>query len=53
MIISGILGTLLGAFSGFFIGKFFHKFGNSCPILCNPKISTIYFGILGFFIGIN
>ncbi|RCK77614.1 MAG: hypothetical protein IGBAC_1923 [Ignavibacteriae bacterium] len=53
MILYGILGAVLGGVTGFFIGRFFHKLGNSCPILCNPKISTIYFGLLGFLIGIN
>lgn len=51
--IYGIIGAVLGIMFGFFVGRIFSKLGNACPILCNPKISSIYFGILGFLIGIN
>lgn len=53
IILYGIIGAVLGTIFGFFVGRIFQKLGNTCPILCNPKISTIYFGILGFLIGIN
>lgn len=44
-----IAGTIIGGTAGFFIGKFFNKrTGRVCPLLCNPKISTIYFALLGF-----
>lgn len=53
MILYGVVGAVLGALFGFFVGRIFNKIGNACPILCNPKISSIYFGFLGFLIGIN
>lgn len=44
-----IAGTIVGGVAGFFIGKFFSKTTvGVCPLLCNPKISTIYFALLGF-----
>lgn len=42
-----IIGALIGAGIGFLIGKNFSKLGAGCPILCNPKISTIYFAVIG------
>lgn len=43
-----VIGGLGGAIAGFFIGKFFEsKTLGACPILCNPKISTIFFAVLG------
>lgn len=40
-----------GAVVGFFIGKFFEsKALRACPILCNPKISAIFFAVLGILI---
>lgn len=51
MIIYGIVGAIIGSSAGYFIGKFFHKLGGYCPLLCNPKVSTIYFGFIGFIIG--
>jgi hypothetical protein len=49
-----VAGILIGEVVGFFIGKFFskHTFG-VCPILCNPKISTIYFALLGYLLTSN
>jgi uncharacterized protein YcfJ len=44
-----IAGIVIGAVAGFFIGKFFQKrTGGVCLLLCNPKISTIYFALLGY-----
>ncbi len=49
-----IAGTLLGGIIGFLIGKYFSKKTlGVCPILCNPKISTIYFALLGYFLTSN
>lgn len=49
-----IIGILVGGFTGYFIGKFFSKnTANVCPILCNPKISTIYFALLGYLLTSN
>ena len=45
--IMSIIGALLGAGLGYLIGKNFSRLGAGCPILCNPKISTIYFAIVG------
>jgi fluoride ion exporter CrcB/FEX len=42
------IGGAVGAGAGYFIGKFFEsKTLGACPILCNPKISTIFFAVLG------
>lgn len=44
-----ILGILIGGTLGFIIGKYFSKHTlGVCPILCNPKISTLYFALLGY-----
>lgn len=42
-----ITGIIIGAGAGYFIGKHLSKFGLGCPLICNPKISTIYFAIIG------
>jgi hypothetical protein len=41
------IGALLGGGIGFLIGKYLSRFQYGCPILCNPKISTIYFAVMG------
>ncbi|MCX8009632.1 MAG: YtxH domain-containing protein [Ignavibacteria bacterium] len=48
-----IIATIVGGVAGYFIGKSFSKLGGYCPILCNPKISTIYFALLGFLLTNN
>ncbi len=49
--IEGILGILIGGFMGYLIGSGMSKIGGGgCPILCNKKISTIYFAILGYLV---
>lgn len=49
-----IIGTLVGGILGYFIGKFYSKRTKVvCPIICNPKISTIYFALLGFLLTSN
>ncbi len=45
---AGIIGMIAGGALGFVIGRYMSKFGGGCPILCNPKISTIYFAVMGF-----
>ncbi len=43
-----VIGGAGGALAGFFIGRFFEsRTLGACPILCNPKISTIFFAVLG------
>ena len=42
-----IVGALVGGGLGFFIGRYLSRFQYGCPILCNPKISTIYFAVMG------
>ena len=46
-----IVGMLVGGGIGYLIGSQFSKLGAGCPILCNPKISTIYFAIMGLLFG--
>lgn len=49
-----IVGILVGGLIGYLIGKFFSKSTvGVCPILCNPKISTIYFALLGYLLTSN
>lgn len=49
-----IIGVLVGGLTGYLIGKFFSKHSTAvCPILCNPKISTIYFALLGYLLTSN
>jgi hypothetical protein len=49
-----IIGILAGGLFGFFIGKVFSKYSvGVCPILCNPKISTLYFALLGYLLTSN
>jgi len=42
-----VIGIIIGAGAGYLIGKHMSKFGLGCPLICNPKISTIYFAIMG------
>ena len=49
--LESIIGAIIGAGIGYLIGTQFSKLGGSCPILCNPKISTIYFAIIGLLFG--
>ena len=49
--IETIVGTLIGGLIGYLVGTQFSKLGAGCPILCNPKISTIYFALLGLLFG--
>lgn len=46
--VSGIVGGLIGGIIGFFIGRYFSAIGGVCPILCDRRISTIYFALIGF-----
>jgi hypothetical protein len=43
-----ILGTVIGAVIGFVIGKFMSRLGMGCPLLCDPRVSTVYFAVMGF-----
>jgi hypothetical protein len=42
-----IIGAVAGGAIGFLIGRYLSRFHYGCPILCNPKISTIYFALMG------
>lgn len=42
-----IVGAFAGGSLGFLVGKYLSRFEYGCPILCNPKISTIYFAVMG------
>ena len=46
-VINLIIGAIAGGGLGFIIGKYLSRFEYGCPILCNPKISTIYFAVMG------
>ncbi len=49
-----VIGAIAGGIAGFAIGKFFEsRTLGACPILCNPKISTIFFAILGIMLAIG
>ncbi len=45
-----VLGAVGGALFGYLIGRFMSQFGMGCPLICNPKISTIYFALIGLMI---
>lgn len=42
-----LIGAVVGGGVGFLTGKYMSRFEYGCPILCNPKISTIYFAVMG------
>jgi len=42
-----IISTLAGGGVGFVVGKYLSRTGLGCPLLCNPKISTFIFALLG------
>jgi hypothetical protein len=42
------LGAVLGAAAGYFVSDFLNKRNvAACTILCNKRISMVYFGLLG------
>lgn len=43
-----IVGTIIGAGIGYLIGRYMSRLGMGCPLLCDPRVSTIYFAIMGF-----
>jgi hypothetical protein len=45
-----VLSTLAGGGIGYLIGKFMSRTGLGCPLMCNPKVSTFYFALLGLLI---
>ena len=45
--LEAIIGIVVGGGIGYFIGKYMSRLKYGCPILCNPKISTIYFALIG------
>jgi hypothetical protein len=42
-----LLGTAAGGGFGYVAGKYLSRTGLGCPLLCNPKISTFIFALLG------
>jgi hypothetical protein len=46
-VVNLIIGAVAGGGLGFLIGKYLSRFEYGCPILCNPKISTLYFAVMG------
>jgi hypothetical protein len=42
------LGTVAGGGFGYVVGKYLSRTSLGCPLLCNPKISTLIFALLGF-----
>lgn len=49
----GIAGLFLGGLFGYVIGRYNSKAGFGCPLICNPKISTIYFAVIGLLFSIG
>lgn len=47
MILNAVLGIVIGGGIGFLVGKYMSRLGMGCPLLCDPKISTIYFAVMG------
>ncbi len=45
--------ALGGAVVGFFIGKYMSKLGFGCPLICDPRISTVYFAFIGLLLSFN
>ncbi len=45
-----VFGLIAGAAIGLLIGRYMSKFGFGCPLICDPKISTIYFALIGLMI---
>ncbi len=45
-----VLAAIGGGIIGFAIGKFMSKSGFGCPLICDPRISTIYFAFIGLFL---
>jgi len=49
--ILALIGAIVGGAAGYIIGNFFEsKTLGACPILCNPKISTVFFAVLGIMV---
>jgi hypothetical protein len=48
-----ILSTLAGGGVGYLLGKYMSRTGWGCPLMCNPKISTFYFALLGFLLAVK
>jgi hypothetical protein len=48
-----ILCTAAGAGIGYGVGKTMSRLAFGCPLMCNPKISTFYFAVLGLLIALN
>jgi len=48
--IAMLIGAVAGGGIGYLIGKYMSRFKYGCPILCNPKISTIYFAVMGMLV---
>jgi uncharacterized protein YneF (UPF0154 family) len=46
--VQAILGIVIGAGVGYIIGKYMSRLGMGCPLLCDPRVSTIYFAVMGF-----
>lgn len=44
----GILGIAGGAITGYLVGHNMSKLNLGCPLICNPRISTVYFAVMGF-----
>ena len=40
-------GTVAGGVIGFVVGKYMSRTSLGCPLMCNPKISTFIFALMG------
>jgi hypothetical protein len=52
-ILLAVSGTLAGGGIGYLMGKYMSRTGLGCPLMCNPKISTIYFALLGLLLAVK
>ena len=48
-----VMATLIGGGVGYLVGKYMSRTGLGCPLLCNPKISTIYFALAALLIALK
>ncbi len=48
-----LLSTVAAGGIGYVVGKYMSRTGLGCPLLCNPKISTFIFALLGLLLALK